>query len=396
MTTFHVSAADLIRAGDVLLAAFRGDVEAGSAKRLGYPVTCWPVPGGIQLGAQMSGGAVSLVIPADVEGEDVDEFSFPLAAIRDSKAALGKRGVRLVLDGNTFRVEAAGATLAPPLVQGIARQPKGEFLAPDPDRLAAFSLDTAALPWVAAALADDDARPVLTRVHCRAAEPGADAVTLVAADGFRLHEAAALATVDRWDGWDSDAYVSLPGWLVAAIGKLRCQSVDIRAGWWQDGRHECLASWDAAVSLRASWMPVGAPPDFRVVFGSVLSEVAECTGKMADLADALTVLGPVARQGANIFRVVPGDGSLALESTVAEVGTVRRDVPVTGQGLRFAANVTYWLDALGKPKNGAAFTLAFDPRMVKADGGFSSPIRLVTEQPFGEALSVIMPMHIAR
>ena len=65
----------------------------------------------------------------------------------------------------------------------------------------------------------------------------------------------------------------------------------------------------------------------------------------------------------------PEPGALELESKAAEVGTARRRVAVSGQGLAFAASVRYWQDALGKPKNGASFAIAFDERMVKADGG---------------------------
>lgn len=398
-TTITASVADLLKACDVLFAGFKADHGFASSKKMGLPATCWPVPGGVQLGAQLSGGVLSVLIPATLDGDPLDEFTFGLAAIRDQKAALGKGDVRMVLSGNTFLVEAAGAAVLPNTMQGLARQPVADFLSPDPDRVAEFTVGTAALPWVGAAMVGDDSRPVLAMVHYEAARPGSDRVTLLAADGFRLHEADARATVARWDGWDTvhpaDSYVSLPGWLTASLMKLGCETVAVRAGWWKDGRRECLVGAHGALSLRAALVPSGAAPDFRKITSGVPDDASPCVGKMAELVAALTALKPVAKWSANIFRVTPEDGALVLESTAVEVGTVRRRVATTGPGLVFGASVGLWLDALGKPKNGAGFAITFDPRMVKEDG-FSSPIRLTTEQPFGEARAIIMPMHIAR
>lgn len=403
-TTITVAAPDLFRAGDILYSAFRADHGAtASHRRMGLPVTCWPVLGGVELGASLAGGVLSTVVPATVEGDPFDEFTFALAAIRDQKKALGKGSVALVLDGDRFRAEAAGATVESATMQGIARRP-GSLRRADPTREASFSFDTAALPYVAAAALDDDARPILTHVHCEAAQPGASAVNLIAADGFRLHEAAALATVTRWDGWDTkaphDLYVSLPAWLVAAIAKLGSDSVAVRAAWhksgeWQGSEFQASAA-SLGLELAAHWTPVGSAPDFRKITSGVPDDAAFCHGKMAELADALAALKPVAKYSADIFRVTPEAGALMLESTAAEVGTARRRVTVAGQGLAFGASVKYWLAALGKAKSGSGFWIAFDERMVKADGGFSSPIRLSTEQPFGDASAIIMPMHIAR
>lgn len=403
-TTITVAAADLFRAGDILHAGLRADRGATASHRsMGYPVTCWPVPGGVELGASLSGGVLSIAIPATVAGDAVDEFTFSLAAIRDQKKALGKGDVALIVDGITFRAEAAGVTVTGATSQGIARRP-GSLRHDNPSREVVLSFDLAALPYVAAAALDDDARPALTMVHCEAAAPGSSAVNLIAADGFRLHEAAALATVDRWDGWDTKAphelYVSLPAWLVAALGKLGAESVAVQGAWHEGGKwqgSEFLAgATRQGMQLAASWQPIGAAPDFRKITSGVPDDAAFCQGKMAELADALAALAPVAKYSANIFRVTPEPGALELESRAAEVGTARRRVAVSGQGLAFAASVRYWQDALGKPKNGATFAIAFDERMVKADGGFSSPIRLSTEQPFGDASAIIMPMHIAR
>lgn len=409
-TTITVAAPDLFRAGDILYSAFRADHGAtASHRRMGLPVTCWPVLGGVELGASLAGGVLSIVVPATVEGDLFDEFTFALAAIRDQKKALGKGSVALVLDGDRFRAEAAGATVESATSQGIARKP-GALRHDNPSREVALSFDLAALPYVAAAALDDDTRPALTMVHCEAAAPGSSAVNLIAADGFRLHEAAALATVDRWDGWDTkaphDLYVSLPAWLVAALGKLGAESVAVQGAWWDSGPWEGAPAQDGSeflagatrqgMRLAASWQPIGAVPDFRKITTSVADDATFCQGKMAELAGALAALAPVAKYSANIFRVTPEPGALELESKAAEVGAARRRVAVSGQGLAFAACVRYWQDALGKPKNGATFAIAFDERMVRADRGFSSPIRLSTEQPFGDASAIIMPMHIAR
>lgn len=403
-TTITVAAPDLFRAGDILYSAFRADHGAtASHRRMGLPVTCWPVLGGVELGASLAGGVLSIVVPATVEGDLFDEFTFALAAIRDQKKALGKGSVALVLDGDRFRAEAAGATVKSATMQGIARRP-GSLRRADPTREAAFSFDLAPLPYVAAAAADDDARPVLTMVHCEATAPGSAAITLIAADGFRLHEAAAMATVDRWDGRDSkaphDLYVSLPAWLVGALVKLGAESVAIKGAWhesgeWQGSEFLAGASRDD-LTLAASWQPIGAMPDFRKITSGVADDAAFCQGKMAELAGALAALAPVAKYSADIFRVEPEPGALMLESRAAEVGTARRRIEVSGTGLAFGASVKYWQAALGKARNGASFVIAFDERMVKADGGFSSPIRLSTEQPFGDASAIIMPMHIAR
>ncbi len=402
-TTITVAAADLFRAGDILHAGFRADRGATASHRsMGYPVTCWPVPGGVELGASLSGGVLSITIPATVAGDPVDEFTFALGAIRDQKKALGKGDVALIVDGITFRAEAAGVTVTSAPMQGVARRP-GTMRHADPTREAALSFDLAALPYVAVAALDDDARPTLTMVHCEATAPGSASVNLIAADGFRLHEAAAMAAVDRWDGWDTKAphelYVSLPAWLVAALVKLGAESVAVQAAWheggeWQGSEFQAGAARDG-VTLAASWSPVGSAPDFRKITSSVPDDATFCQGKAAELADALAALAPVAKYSANIFRVTPEPGALELESRAAEVGTARRRVAVSGQGPVFAASVRYWQDALGKPKNGASFAIAFDERMVKP-GGFSAPIRLSTEQPFGDASAIIMPMRIAR
>ena len=156
-TTITVTAADLFRVGDILYAGFRAD-HASSHKRMGMPVTCWPVPGGIELGASLSGGVLSIAIPATVAGDAVDEFTFSLAAIRDQKKALGKGDVALIVDGITFRAEAAGVTVTSATSQGIARRP-GALRHDNPSREVSLSFDLAALPYVAAAALDDDARP---------------------------------------------------------------------------------------------------------------------------------------------------------------------------------------------------------------------------------------------
>lgn len=399
-TTITVAAADLFRAADILFAGFKADHNSAGHKRAGLPVTVWSVPGGVELGTQLTGGSVSVVVPATVEGDDLDEFTFALAAIRDNKGSLGKGSVALKLDGPRFRVEAAGATVEAATVDWQARRPDRSDLPIGAPRAAEFVVDCAALPYVAAALADDDARPVLTMVHCEATRPGSDRVTLIGADGFRIHEAAVPATVQRWDGCiterPADTYVSLPGWLVAAVVKLAAPCVAVQAAWLEDHERKCGAhAAHGGLSLVASWQPSGAAPDFRKITSGVPDDAEPCVGKMAELVAALTALKPVARQSANIFRVTPEDGALMLESTAKGVGTVRRRVATTGPGLMFGANVTLWLDALGKPNNGAGFGITFDERMVKA-AGFSSPIRLTTEQPFGEAKAIIMPMHIAR
>ena len=392
-TTITVSASHLARVADLLHAAFRGDVLAGGAhKRMGMPVTLWPTGGGlvsVTIAAAVTDGVASLSIPATIEGDVLDEFTFSLAAIRDAKASLGKGDVQLTIDGDRMTVQAAGASLLL-----VSPGPRPRFVGQtDPARQASFSLDVAALPWVANAAGGDDVRPAMTRVNVAPGENGSESLLIQAADGFRLHEARVGAAVSRWDGADS---VSLPAWLVAVVGKIAPRSIGVWSGWWDDGRHQAAAHcWDGDLAFQASWSIVGLYPDLHKVTSAIPDDAPVVAGKMADLADALTGVKPVAKYSANIFRVSAGVGGLTLEAQAVETGTVRRVVAATGDVFPFAADVRYWLQALGKPKNGAEFAISMDPRNRKPEGQ-SAPIRLVTQQPFGLASAIIMPMHIAR
>lgn len=395
-TTITVSAPDLARVADLLHAAFRGDVlSGGSHKRMGMPVTLWPTGGGlvsVTIAASVTDGVASLSIPAAIEGDVLDEFTFSLAAIRDAKASLGKGDVQLVIDGDRMTVQAAGASLVL-----VSPGPRPRFVGQtDPGRQASFSLDVAALPWVASAAGGDDVRPVMTRVNVAPAESGSESLLIQATDGFRLHEARVGGAVARWDGSErgGNNSVSLPAWLVAVVGKVQPKSIGVWSGWWDDGRHQAAAHcWDGDLAFQASWSIVGHYPDLHKITSAIPDDAPVVAGKMADLADALTGVKPVAKYSANIFRVSAGAGGMTLEAKAAETGTVRRAVAATGDVFPFAADVRYWLQALGKPKNGAEFAISMDPRNVKPEGQ-SAPIRLVTQQPFGEGLAIIMPMHI--
>ncbi len=397
-TTITVSAADLARVADLLHTAFRGDVlSGGSHKRMGMPVTLWPTGGGlvsVTIAASVTDGVASLSIPATIEGDILDEFTFSLAAIRDAKASLGKGDVQLIIDGDRMMVQAAGASL-----QLVSPGPRPRFVGQtSPDRQASFSLETAALPWVANAAGGDDVRPALTWVNVAPGESGAESLLIQGADGFRLHEARVGAAVSRWDGAELGpaASVSLPAWLVAVVGKVQPKNIGVWSGWWNDGRHQATAHcWDGDLAFQASWSIVGTYPDLHKVTSAIPDDAPVVSGKMADLADALTGVKPVAKYSANIFRVQACASGMALEAQAAETGTVRRAVAATGDVFPFAADVRYWLQALGKPKNGAEFAISMDPRNIKPEGQ-SAPIRLVTQQPFGEGLAIIMPMHIAR
>lgn len=397
--TITVSAAHLARVADLLHAALRGDVMAGGAhKRMGMPVTLWPTGGGlvsVTIAASVTDGVASLSIPATIEGDPLDEFTFPLVSIRDAKASLGKGDVRLVIDGDRMMVGAAGASLLL-----VSPGPRPRFKAEtSPDRQASFSLDVAALPWVANAAGGDDVRPALTWVNVAPAESGSETLLIQAADGFRLHEARVGGAVARWDGAELGgkvASVSLPAWLVAVVAKVQPKSIGVWSGWWDDGRHQAAAHcWDGDLAFQASWSIVGLYPDLHTVTSAIPDDAPVVAGKMADLADALNGVKPVAKYSANIFRVSAGVGGMTLEAKAAETGTVRRAVAATGDVFPFAASVRYWLEALGKPKNGATFAISMDPRSIKPEGQ-SAPIRLVTQQPFGQASAIIMPMHIAK
>lgn len=86
---------------------------------------------------------------------------------------------------------------------------------------------------------------------------------------------------------------------------------------------------------------------------------------------------------------------MQVEAKSAGLGSAVRTVLVNGDPFPFAASVVYWLEALGKPQNGAAFSIAVDRGRVTAEGT-TAPIRLVSGHPWGTGIAYIMPMHIAR
>lgn len=404
MTRINVTVADLLRASDILLAAFKGDIgHAQGWKRLAYPVTILPEYGRITLAAQLSHGVLRVTVPAELEGEGFDEFTFALGAVHESRKVLGKGQATLVIDGDTFKVEAGGATVE----ASTQYQRSGASLRMDdqrePARQAVFAFQPDALPWVAKAMASDDGRPALCMVSV--SPDGFGGANLTAADGFRLHTADAGATVDRWDS-AAPAHssrpdpVGIPAWLVAAIGKAKPASVTVNAAWWEADDSTLGPRSRAALSapgtgIEATWQDWPRTPDYSVVTTSIPTNAPLVVGHVADLVEALTEVKPMARDSANIFRVSNSEGNMQIEAKSTGLGRAVRTVLVNGDPFPFAASVVYWLEALGKPENGAAFSIAVDRDRVTADGT-TAPIRLVSGHPWGTGIAHIMPMHIAR
>lgn len=400
MTRINVTVADLLRASELLLAAFKGDIgHASGWKRLAYPVTILPEYGSITLAAQLSRGVLRVTIPAEIEGEGFDEFTFALGAVHEARKVLGKGGATLIIDGDAFKVEAGGATVEASTQYQYSAASLRLVDRCEPARQAVFTFTPDALPWVAKAMADDDGRPALCMVHV---EPdGFGGANLAAADGFRLHTTDAGATVDRWDSM-APTYttrpdsVGLPSWLVATIAKAKPASVAVNAAWWEDDGPRAWAAFDdGPFSVTAHWQDWPPVPNYSVVTTAIPDDAPLVVGRMADLVEALTEVKPMARDSANIFRVSASEGAMQVEAKSAGLGSAVRTVLVNGDPFPFAASVVYWLEALGKPQNGAAFSIAVDRGRVTAEGT-TAPIRLVSGHPWGTGIAHIMPMHIAR
>jgi hypothetical protein len=403
-STITVSVKDLLRASDVLIAAFKGDrSQARTHKSGGYPVTMWPGPAeAVTLAVQLSGGVVQVVLPATHEGDRFDEFTFTLANVIAARGNLGRDSVAIVLDGDRVTFHASGLGIESRKLDWPPAKVAG-WGSGAATREAVFTFLTTPLAWVAKATADDDGRPVLEMVHAAPAK-GAG-VELAGMDGFRIHTAHAGGYVGAWSTeaatWKGRPdVVSLPSWLVAAIIKSGAAMASVAAGWVEeDGgatRNGANALFDAGgLEVSAVWHGWPLAPDYIKIMTSVPDDAEPVTGSMVELYRCLADVKPIARESADIFRVTGEDGALAIEASSVGLGTIRRRVAVTGQGFPFAAAVRYWLDALGKPANGAQFAIAMNRDMLTGNGALT-PIRLVADMPWGPVTAIIMPMHIAR
>src|SRR5262245_10670527 len=197
-------------------------------------------PGRLRLTATDAELAMTTVVPADVASDG--RVAIPARLLGEYVAQLPAQPVRLTLEPARHRVRAACGSF----VANLATADPDEFPAlPAADERSARDLDAGrlrrALERVACAAARDESRPVLSGVLF---DFGAEALTLAAADGFRL------ARIRLPEAAAALQQLLVPARAVAEFARLLAETEAARLLLTPDGRGVLLAAGETTLYAR--------------------------------------------------------------------------------------------------------------------------------------------------
>jgi DNA polymerase-3 subunit beta len=233
------------------------------------------------------------------------------------------------------------------------------------------------------AAATDESRPILTGVLAKFHQ---GALTLAAADGFRL----AVTTADVGVDLDETSSVIIPARALAELGRISADEEEKVELLITPGRNQVL--FHLASKDLVSQLIEGSFPDYNQIVPKGHSTRSIVTA--ANLLKAVKVAFLFARDAANIvrFNVVPGNeltpGQMIVTATSAEFGdnVSELDASIEGEEIEIAFNARYMIDALsvlGTAEVALETSTPSSPGILRPVGG-------------NDFLCVIMPMHITR
>ena len=233
------------------------------------------------------------------------------------------------------------------------------------------------------AAATDESRPILTGVLTQFHQ---GALTLAAADGFRL----AVASAEIGTDLDQSVGVVIPARALSELNRIAVEQQDPIELIVPSSRSQILFHL-ANVDL-ISQLIEGSFPDYKQIVPKGHS--SRTVVSTQELLKAVKVAFLFARDAANIIRlkVVPGGeltpGQMIITGNSAELGddVGELDASVQGDEIEIAFNARYLIDALmvvGTEKSALETSTPSSPGVLRPVAG-------------DDYLCVIMPMHITR
>lgn len=282
--------------------------------------------------------------------------------LADITRSLPNKPVEMSVDGSRLTINCGSARFSLPTmpVDDYPQLPAMPRLAGE----LAGEVFGEAVAQVAIAAGKDDTLPMLTGVRM---EIGADKLTLVATDRFRL----AMREFD-WkpgtDGLDANTAVLVPARTLAEAAKAlggAGSTVELS-----------LASGDGLLGLsgsgrRATTRLLDAEfPPYRKLLPEEHNAAAII--EVAPLTEAIKRVSLVAERGSQV-RLEFGDGGLRLSAGGEDEGSAEEELPVefTGEPVTIAFNPGYLLDglsALHTERAHMSFTTANRPALIKPVG----------------------------
>jgi len=343
--------------------------------------------GELQLTANNLELSVAHRVPAAVESDG--DITLPARLLADYVALLDHgQKVQLELNAKTHKVHLACGRYEAN-VAGI----DAEDFPPVPavSGGSIFSVPSGllkqAISEVVFAAAPDDTRPVLAGVLVKV---GGGALTLAAADGFRL----AVRTVDLPEG-GPELTMIVPAKTLTEVARLLSDSEDeqVAINTTANGNQIYFAFGKTEITSR---LIEGQFPDYnRIIPAESKTKIKLSTG---DFLRATRAAAVFARDNSMIVRLEcspPKEnadlalGSVLVKSTSAEMGDNEGtlDASVDGEDTQIAFNGRYLRDALE----------AIDtPEVILQITGPSSPGIIKPASESNGYIHVIMPMHVAR
>jgi DNA polymerase-3 subunit beta len=288
-----------------------------AATNLELAVTCWVAarveePGAVTVPARLFADLVNQSPPERIElalDEKPMELRYKCAQVDSKIKGIGASEFPVIPDG----IHAEGVAIPTALLKEMIAQ-------------------------VAFAAATDESRPILTGVLIEAT---GEALTLAAADGFRLSVRSAPLFAEPFR-------VIVPARALTELARVVGDADEVRLAV-TDNRNQII--FDAGQVVLVSQLIEGNFPDYRRIIPA--APTTATTVETALLLKAMRRAYIFARDAANIVKfTINGNLTVRAEATEAGGNEEQLEAQIEGAGHEIALNAKYVIDALGAANGG--------------------------------------------